>query len=80
MASGKPATMAMTPDENAVARQPKVCSDHATTGSEIPPSASPIDMDESARARQRSNQWISAVLIGNMPQKLAPSAMTTNAA
>ena len=69
----------MMPEASAVARQPKLESDQATSGTEMPPSARPIDMDESARARQRSNQWISATLIGKSPQQLAPTAMTRNA-
>jgi len=37
-------------------------------------------MEESARARQRSNQLISATLTGKKPHRLEPRAMTTNAA
>ena len=67
--------MAITPEPNAVARQPKVCSDQATSGTEMPPSARPIDSDESARARQRSNQLMSATFSGKKPHRLEPSAI-----
>ena len=53
IASGNPTTMAITPEENAVARQPNVCNDHAITGTEMPPSPRPIDIEESARTRKR---------------------------
>ena len=66
----------MTPEEKAVARQPKVCSDQATSGTEMPPSARPIDIDDRARARQRSNQLMSATFTGKNPHRLEPSAMT----
>jgi len=53
-----------------VARQPKAASDQAITGTKMPPSARPSERLDSARARQRSNQWISATLTGKKPQKL----------
>ncbi|MBW8906948.1 MAG: hypothetical protein JF611_15030 [Betaproteobacteria bacterium] len=80
IASGRPTTIAITPEPKAVARQPTVCSDQATSGTEMPPSARPIDIEESARARQRSNQLMSAMLTGKKPHRLEPSAITRNAA
>src|SRR6185503_8470277 len=79
IASGSPTAMATTPEPKAVARQPKVTSDQPTIGTEMPPSASPSESDDNARARQRSNQLISATLIGKKPHMLEPSAMTMNA-
>ena len=62
-----------------MARQPKAASDQAITGTKMPPSARPSERLESARARQRSNQWISATLTGKKPQKLEPIAITMKA-
>ena len=66
-------------EPSAVVRQPKVVSDRATSGTMMPPKARPIDIADSARARLRSNQWISATLSGKKPHRLVPSAMTMNA-
>ena len=67
------------PEARAVGRQPKVVSEEATSGTVMPPKARPIDIADSARARLRSNQWISATLSGKKPHRLEPSAMTMNA-
>ncbi len=69
----------MRPEAKAVARQPQTSIDQATSGTTMPPRARPIDMEEMARARQRSNQWMIATLSGKKPQKPTPSAMTMNA-
>ncbi len=64
----------MMPEAKAVARQPFACSDQATSGTLMPPRAMPSESEESARARQRSNQWMIATLSGKKPQQPAPSA------
>ncbi len=51
----------------------------ATAGTAMPPSAKPNWIEDSARARLRSNQWISATLSGKKPHRLAPSATTRKA-
>jgi hypothetical protein len=78
-ASGRPTTMAMMPEASAVGRQPKPVIDAATSGTMMPPKARPNDIAESARARLRSNQWMSATLSGKKPHRLEPRAMTMKA-
>ena len=79
IASGMPSTSAATPEASAVVRQPKWTSDQPTAGTNRPPIAKPSESEDSARARQRSNQLMRATLIGKKPHMLEPSAMTMNA-
>ena len=55
--SGKPTTRTMTPEANAVVRQPKLSRDHTTAGTMSPPTAMPVNMIPRASARLRSKQF-----------------------
>ena len=68
-----------TPEPKAVARQPKVASAQATSGTHRPPAAMPSCIVDRARARFFSNQRISATLSGKKPHRLAPSAVMMKA-
>jgi hypothetical protein len=67
------------PEKNAVVRQPYVVIDQAITGTNTPPRARPKERLESARARQRLNQWMRATLMGKKLQNDYPIAITMNA-
>ena len=54
-ASHQPMPSVMTPQVSAVARQPKRCMDAASKGTASPPSARPMLMMDSARARWARN-------------------------
>ena len=53
---------------------------HATTNTNMPPSAIPKFVIESARARCFSNHWMMATLQVKLLHMLAPKASTTKAA
>src|SRR5690348_15952455 len=76
---GKPRPITSRQEKNAAARQAWVASDQATMGTHRPPSAMQSCIEESARARFFSNQWMSATLIGKKPYRLEPIAVTRKA-
>ena len=70
----------MTPDTEAVLRQPFVFMDHTTTGTASPPAAKPRLPVAKARARRRSNQRTMATVTVRKPLRPAPIAINKNEA
>ena len=68
----------ITPDTNAIVRQPQPSRPATTTGCRIPPVAMPVPTSPSASPRRRRNQFTSDTDRLSIEPRLCPVAISAN--